>query len=67
MWDDPIVKQTRGLRNKYASKFQNDPDAIFEDILKRQEISKRKRLSFPARKPKSEKKNCQPIRIQSTF
>lgn len=55
MWEDPIVKQTSELRKKYASKFQNDPNAIFEDILKRQEISKRKRFSFPARKPKSEK------------
>jgi hypothetical protein len=55
MWEDPIVKETRDLRKKYASKFNNDPDAIFEDILKRQKISKRKLISFPARKPKSEK------------
>jgi len=55
MWEDPIVKKTRELRKEYASKFENDPDAVFEDILKRQEISKRKRISFPARKPKSEK------------
>jgi hypothetical protein len=55
MWEDPIVKETRDLRKKYGSKFKNDPDAIFEDILKRQEISKRRRISFPARKPKSEK------------
>lgn len=55
MWKDPIVKETRELRKKYASKFKNDPDAVFEDILKRQEVSKRKRISFPARKPKSGK------------
>jgi hypothetical protein len=54
MWEDPIVKETRELRKKYASKFENDPDAIFEDILRRQEISKKKRISFPARRPKSE-------------
>lgn len=55
MWQDPIVKETRELRKQYASRFKNDADAIFEDILKRQEASKRKRLTFPARKPKSEK------------
>lgn len=56
MWEDPIVKETRELRKDYATQFKNDPDAIFEDILKRQEVSKRKRISFPARKPKLEKK-----------
>lgn len=55
MWQDPIVKETRELRKQYASKFKNDADAIFEDILKRQEVSKQKRVTFPARKPKSEK------------
>jgi hypothetical protein len=55
MWQDPIVKETRELRKQYASKFKNDADAIFEDILKRQEESKRKRVAFPARKPKKEK------------
>jgi hypothetical protein len=55
MWQDPIVKETRELRKQYASKFKNDADAIFEDILKLQKESKRKRVSFPARKPKPEK------------
>lgn len=55
MWEAPIVKETRNLRKEYASKFKNDADAIFEDILKRQEMSKRKRISFPARKSKLEK------------
>ncbi len=55
MWQDPIVKETRELRKQYASKFKNDVDAIFEDILKRQEGSKRKRVKFPTRKPKAER------------
>lgn len=55
MWKDPIVKETRELRKQYASMFKNDADAIFEDIIKRQEVSKRKRVTFPARKPKSKK------------
>ena len=55
MWKDPVVKETRDLRIKYAAEFKNDPDAIFKDILRRQEISKRKHISFPAHKPKSGK------------
>ncbi len=51
MWQDPIVKETRELRKKYADQFKNDPDAIFKDICKRQEQSKRQRVSFPSRKP----------------
>ena len=56
MWQDPIVKKTRELRTLYASKFDHDVDAIFDDILKRQEKSMRKRVSFPARKPKLKEK-----------
>jgi len=55
MWQDPVVKETRALRSEYTAKFENDPDAIFKDILKRQETSKRKRVSFPAHKPKLER------------
>ena len=56
MWQDPIVEKTRKLRELYASKFKHDPDTIFEDILKRQEKSERKRVAFPPRKPKLKKK-----------
>jgi len=55
MWQDPIVKKTRELREQYSSKFKKDADAIFEDIIKRQEKSGRKRVSFPPRKPNSKK------------
>jgi hypothetical protein len=55
MWQDPIVKETRELRKKYAEQFNNDPDKIFEDICKRQDKSKRKRVSFPARRPNSKR------------
>ena len=53
MWKDPIVEETRELRKQYAAQFKHDPDAIFEDICNRQEKSGRKRVAFPARKPKS--------------
>jgi hypothetical protein len=56
MWQDPIVKETRELRIQYAEQFNHDPDAIFEDIRKRQEKSQRKRVAFAARKVKSKQK-----------
>ena len=56
MWQDPIVKATRELREQYASQFDHDPDAIFEDIRKRQAASGKKLVSFPARKPASKPK-----------
>ena len=51
MWKDPIIKETRKLREEYAAQFNHDPDAIFADIFIRQEKTKRKVVSFPSRKP----------------
>ena len=51
MWEDPVVAETRALREEYASQFDHDADAIFQDILRRQRVSGRKLVSFPARKP----------------
>ena len=50
MWQDPIIKEIRELRNQYAAQFNYDLDAIFEDIKKRQEKLKRNRVSCPPRK-----------------
>lgn len=50
MWQDPIVKETRELRDQYAAQFNHDLDAIFADIKQRQEKSPRKKVSFPPRK-----------------
>jgi hypothetical protein len=51
MWQDPIVAETRQLREQYASEFSHDPDAIFQDILRRQNASGKKLVSFAARRP----------------
>lgn len=53
MWQDPIVTETRLLREQYANQFGYDADAIFQDILRRQTASGRKLVSFQARKPVS--------------
>ena len=50
MWEDPIVKETRELRDQYAAKLKYDANAIFKDILKRQEKSDRKRMVLSSEK-----------------
>lgn len=51
MWQDPIVKETRTLREEYANQFDHNADAIFQDILRRQAASGKKLVSFEHRKP----------------
>ena len=49
---DPIVEETRKLREEYVAQFNHDQNAVFHDILKRQSQRGRKLVSFPAREPK---------------
>jgi hypothetical protein len=51
MWQDPIVEETRQLREQYANQFNHNSDDIFQDILKRQSQPDKKLVKFPARKP----------------
>lgn len=51
MWQDPIVAETRALRDEYASQFGYDPAAIFQDLLAKQAAHPERIVSFPARKP----------------
>lgn len=53
MSKDPIVEETRRLREQYAAQFDHDGEAIFNDILRRQSESGRKLVTFPPRRPKS--------------
>lgn len=48
MWKDPIVSETRELREQYAAQFNHDMDAIFEDIQHRQ--NGKKLASYPPRR-----------------
>lgn len=52
MWRDPIVEETRKLRESYASEHGHDIEAIYKDILKREAESNRKIVSLAPRKPK---------------
>ncbi len=51
MWQDPIVIETRKLREQYAAQFNHDANAIFADILKHQQDTTRERVTFTPRKP----------------
>jgi hypothetical protein len=51
MWQDPIVAETRALREQYASQFGHDAEAIFKDILRRQAAPGKVLVSYPPRKP----------------
>ena len=51
MWKDPIVTETRSLREQYANQFGHNADAIFQDILQRQTASGKKLVSFKHREP----------------
>lgn len=51
MQDDPILAEVRRLRLEYATSLNNDPKAIYNDILCRQKQSDRKLVRLPPRKP----------------
>ena len=46
MWQDPIVQETRGLREAFAAQYGHDADAIFHAILEQQEHSQRPKVSY---------------------
>lgn len=54
MWQDPIVAETRALREQLAAQFEHNADALFDEILRRQEARASKLVTFAARKPLAE-------------
>ena len=48
---DPIVEETRKLREQYAAQLSYDTNAIFDDIVKRQNQRGKNLVTFPRRKP----------------
>jgi hypothetical protein len=51
MWNDPVVAEVREIRDAHAKKFKYDLKAIAADLKKRQKLSGRAVVSFPAKKP----------------
>jgi len=50
---DPIVEEVRKVREAHAARFNNDLDAICEDIRKHEELSGRTFIQLPPRKASS--------------
>jgi hypothetical protein len=51
MYNDPIVEQTRKLRDEYARQFNYDLDAICRDLMERQERSDRRLVRRQPKRP----------------
>jgi hypothetical protein len=54
MWRDEIVEEIHKYREEYAAKFDYDIRAIFEDLKRKQEESRREYVSFSAEKTDAE-------------
>lgn len=50
MWKDPIVTETRALRDEYARQFNFNADAMFEDLMAKQAAHSERVVSLPPRK-----------------
>ena len=49
MFEDPIVEEIRRVRHAHAAQFNNDLDAIVEDLRRLERESGRKYVNFPPR------------------
>lgn len=47
MYHDPIVEEIRRIRHEHAARFNNDLDAIFEDLRRRQRESGKTSANLP--------------------
>ncbi len=51
MWQDPVVAETRALRDEYARQFNYDINEIFKDLMAKQAAHPERVVAFPPRKP----------------
>ena len=51
MWQDPIVAETRALRDEYARQFNYNINEIFKDLMAKQAAHPERVVAFPPRKP----------------
>ena len=51
MWTDEIVEDVRKLREEYASKFNYDLEAIYQDLKKQEQEGRHKVVSLPPKEP----------------
>ena len=53
MKEDPVLAEMRRLRDEYAASLNHDAEAIYQDILRRQQQSGRKLVRYPPRQPRA--------------
>lgn len=58
MWEDPIVKEVRQVREEHAARFNYDPVAIYNDLRRLQQESGREYVDL-SRKP--DQKAARPV------
>jgi hypothetical protein len=59
MWEDPIVKEIRGVRETHAARFNYDLRAIYRDLKEQEKNSGRKFVSYLSRGCQSVRKTIQ--------
>ncbi len=57
MWEDPIVKEVRQVREAYAARFDYDLLAIYRDLKQQEKNSGRKFVSYAPRRVARAKKS----------
>lgn len=56
MWEDPIVKETRGAREELLKRFNYDLDALCAYLEQLETHSDKKAVSLEPRRPASQRK-----------
>lgn len=51
MWQDPVVAETRALRDEYARQFNYNINDIFKDLMAKQAAHPERVVAFRPRKP----------------
>lgn len=49
MWEDPIVKEVRRVREEHSARFGHDLERIYRELKEREKASGRRYVSFPPR------------------
>jgi hypothetical protein len=49
MWEDPIVKEVRKIREDHSARFGHDLRKIYRELKEREKESGRKYVSYPPR------------------
>jgi hypothetical protein len=50
MWEDPVVAEVRRVREAHAAQFNNDLQAIYQDLKIEEQKIGRKFTTYPARR-----------------